>query len=173
MSYSAFLNMDKDNKDKDQLKKELDTLEIQLFRMQNNIKEIAKHAEVISIDQTKDENWVVIYADRDNKNFQLMLHSCEKPYRGNWNSAIQAEIKGENTIHISDIKGEENKGYGSILMKHLKERAREKNFQYITGDIVKRDFDHVDRLAYFYKKHYFHVTINHEEQSGEIVWNDE
>ncbi|MFD2044273.1 hypothetical protein ACFSTA_10300 [Ornithinibacillus salinisoli] len=166
---SAFLENDKN---KEQLKEELDSLEIQLFRMQNNIKEIAKNAEVISIDQTKEDNWVVIYADRDEENCQLMLHSCDSPYRGKWHSAIQTEYKDDNTIHIADIKGEENKGYGSILMKHLKDLARDENVQYITGDIVERDFDHVDRLTYFYEKHYFDVKIDHEEQCGEIVWND-
>ncbi|MUK89824.1 hypothetical protein GMD78_15755 [Ornithinibacillus sp. L9] len=167
---SAFLEKEKN---KEELKQELDSLEIQLFRMQNNIREIAKNSEVISIDQTKEDNWVIIYADKEEETCQLMLHNCETPYRGKWNSAIQAEYKDDNTIHIADIKGEENKGYGSILMKHLKELARDENVQFITGDIVKRDFDHVERLEYFYEKHYFDVKIDHEEQCGEIVWNDE
>ncbi|MFC2947881.1 hypothetical protein [Virgibacillus sediminis] len=170
MVYTAFLEKEKD---KEELKQELDTLEIQLFRMQNNIKEIAKRSEVISIDQTKDDNWTVIFADKDSKTFQLMLHDCRKPFRGNWDSAIQAEYKDENTLHIADIKGEQNKGYGSLLMKHLKELARQENVQYITGDLVKRDFDHVERLKHFYTKHYFDVKIDHVNQYGEIIWNDE
>ncbi|SHG10014.1 GNAT family N-acetyltransferase [Ornithinibacillus halophilus] len=170
MIQSAFLETEKN---KEELKEELDTLEIQMFRMQNNIKEIAKKSEVISIDQTKENDWVVIFADKDSDTFQLMLHNCESPYRGKWHSAIQAEVKDESTIHIADIKGEQNRGYGSILMKHLKEHAREKNIQYITGDLVERDFGHVNRLKHFYKKHNFEVTINHQEQSGEIIWNDD
>ncbi|MFC4559872.1 hypothetical protein ACFO3D_16945 [Virgibacillus kekensis] len=170
MSQSVFL-MEEENKTKDELKQELDSLEIQLFRMQDNIKKIARQAEIVSIDQTRHDEWVVIYADKTSENFQLMLHSSVKPFRGDWNSAIQAEFKDQN-LHIADIKGEENKGYGSILMKHLKEAAREENIQYITGDIVKRDFDHVERLKHFYSKHDFDVKIDHHNQQGEIVWND-
>ncbi|MFC3041647.1 hypothetical protein ACFOGI_15490 [Virgibacillus xinjiangensis] len=169
MVYTAFLE---EEKSKDELQEKLDTLEIQLFRMQNNIKEIAKRSEIISIDQTNDEHWMVIFADKDSTTFQLMLHDCRKPFRGNWDSAIQAEYRDERTLHIADIKGEENKGYGSVLMKHLKEMAREENYQYITGDIVKRDFDHVERLKHFYSKHYFDVKIDHQTQQGEIIWND-
>ncbi|MEN2768800.1 GNAT family N-acetyltransferase [Ornithinibacillus xuwenensis] len=170
MTKSVFLQ---EEKNKEELKQELDTLEIQLYRMQNNIKEIAKKSEVISIDQTPNEEWVVVYADREEESWQIMLHSCKRTFRGNWNSALQAEMKDDNTIHISAIKGEENKGYGTVLMQHLKEIAREENVQYITGDLVKRDFDHVDRLQHFYEKHNFDVTVDHEEKCGEIVWNDE
>jgi diamine N-acetyltransferase len=167
---SAFFQ---EEKNKEELKEELDSLEIQLYRMQNNIKEIAKKSEVISIDQTPHDEWVVVYADREKDTWQLMLHSCKRAYRGNWHSALQAEVKDNTTIHIAAIKGEENKGYGSVLMEHLKEMAKEENVQYITGDLVKRDFDHVDRLQYFYEKHNFDVTIDHEEEYGEIVWNDD
>ena len=160
----------KENKSKDQIKQELNTLEIQLFRMRENIKEIAKKWEMISIDQTSDFNWVVIYADKRSEACQLMLHDCDEPFRGEWHAAIQADYKGENTIHIADIKGKTNSGYGTILMRHLKELARDKNVQYITGDIVERDFDHVNRLKYFYRKHNFDVKIDHEEQCGGIVW---
>ncbi|WP_156290290.1 hypothetical protein [Oceanobacillus salinisoli] len=169
MVYSAFLEREKS---KSELKEELDTLEIQLFRMQNNIKEVAKDSEIISIDQAKDDNWVVIYADREKDLFQLMLHDCTKPFRGKWDSAIQAEYKDAHTLHIADIKGENNQGYGSVLMKHLKDVARDENIQYITGDIAERDADHFERLEYFYKKHYFDVKINYKEKCGEIIWND-
>ncbi|ASN07201.1 GNAT family protein [Virgibacillus necropolis] len=164
---TAFLEENKNN-----IKEELDTLEIQLFRMQHNIKEIAKKWEIISIDQTYDNNWVVIYADKGAEACQIMLHDCDASFRGNWDAAIQTNYKNDNTIHIADIKGRQNKGYGSILMNHLKELAHDENVQYITGDIVERDFDHVNRLKHFYRKHNFDVNINHEEQCGEIVWNE-
>jgi len=167
--YSPFLEKEKN---KEELKEELDSLEIQLFRMQNNIKEIAKKSDIVSIDQTKEENWVVIYTNMDKDSFQIMLHDCSKPYRGKWDSAIQAEYKDEQTIHIADIKGLENKGYGSVLMKHLKEVAKDQNIPYITGDIVERDADHFDRLSYFYQKHSFDVKIDYDNLTGKIVWND-
>lgn len=170
MYQSAFLQQEKN---KEEIKKELDILEIQLFRMQNNIKEIAKKSEVISIDQTRKDEWVVVYADREENTWQIMLNSCKEAYRGNWHSALQAELIDDSTIHIAAIKGQENKGYGSVLMNHLKEIARGENVQYITGDLVERDFDHVDRLKHFYKKHNFDVKVDHEEKCGEILWNDD
>lgn len=168
---SIFLEQE-ETKSKDELKQELDSLEIQLFRMQENIKKIAKHAEIISIDQTKENDWVVIYAYKEETTCQLMLHNCERPYRGKWNSAIEAEYRDDSNLHIADIKGEESKGYGSILMKHLKDIARDENMQYITGDIMERDFDHVDRLNHFYNKHNFDVNIDRQNQHGKIVWNE-
>lgn len=166
---TAFL---KENRNKGEIKEELDTLEMQLFRMRENIKGIAKKWKIISIDQTNDFNWVVIYADKGSGTCQLMLHDCDETFRDKWHAAIQVDYKDENTIHIADIKGEQNKGYGTILMKHLKELARDKNVQYITGNIVKRDFDHVNRLDHFYRKHDFDVKINYEDQCGGIVWNE-
>ncbi|SFB05403.1 hypothetical protein SAMN04488072_10687 [Lentibacillus halodurans] len=169
MVQSAFLE---DSRSKDEIRDKLDTLEIQLFRMQENMKNIARDADIVGIDQTDHEEWVIIYEHKDAKTCQIMLHNCSKPYRGKWHSAIQAAYKGHQNLHIADIKGEENKGYGSVLMKHLKEEARKDNVPFITGDIVKRDFDHVKRLKHFYSKHYFDVTIDHEAQCGEIVWHD-
>ncbi|WP_284140834.1 MULTISPECIES: GNAT family N-acetyltransferase [unclassified Virgibacillus] len=161
-----------EEKSKEEIKKSLDDVELQLFRMKESIKEIAKRNEVISIDQTRKDSWVVVYADRDETVCQLMLHDCQHPFRGNWDSAIQAEFQDAHTIHIADIKGKQNRGYGSVLIKHLKEIAREENVQYITGDIAERDADHFDRLTYFYRKHAFQVDIDYEEQCGEILWND-
>ncbi|MFD2760032.1 hypothetical protein [Lentibacillus juripiscarius] len=170
ISQSVFLEKE-EAKSKDELKTELDTLELQLFRMQDNMKKIARNAEIIGIDQTRHDEWVIIYAYRDEEMCQIMLHNCSRPYRGDWHSTIEAEYKDNQNLHIAAIKGEENKGYGSVLMKHLKEVAHEDNVQNITGDIVQRDFDHVERLEHFYSKHYFDVKIDHQAQCGEIIWN--
>ncbi len=170
MVQHAFLE---DTRSKDDIKQELDTLEIQLFRMRENIRKIAQNAEVIGIDQTNQDEWVVVYVYRDANMCQLMLHNCSKPYKGDWQTAIQAEYKAGQRLHIADIKGMQNKGYGSVLMKHLKEEARKDNIPFITGDIVKRDFDHVERLKHFYHKHSFEVNIDHQAQCGDIVWNRE
>ncbi|UJL46901.1 hypothetical protein KFZ58_02845 [Virgibacillus sp. NKC19-16] len=156
--------------ERDELKQELDSLEIQLFRMQENMRKIAKKNEIISIDQTKHGGWVVIYANKASNKYQIMLHDCTKPYRGKWDAAIETTYKDQHTLHIADIKGEENKGYGSVLMKYIKEIVDEENMQSITGDIAKRDFDHVERLKHFYRKHDFDVKIDYDEQYGEIVW---
>ncbi|WP_245628126.1 hypothetical protein [Shouchella shacheensis] len=100
---------------------------------------------------------------------QLMLNTCDKPYRGKWDFALRAQFANDHSLFIGDIKGEPDKGFGSICMQYLKDEAR-KNNQQITGNLAKRDWDHLDRLTYFYKKHKFRVTINEKEQSGAVVW---
>lgn len=157
-------------KDKNSIKMELDELEFQIFRMKENMKEIAKKWQVIGIDQTKEETWVVVYTNYDNNTCRIMLNDCASAYRGHWDYSIQATYKDQDTIFIGDIKGPENKGYGTICMNYLKEVAIEQNIRYITGEIAKRDWDHVDRLVHFYKKHDFHIDIDKAAKSGEIVW---
>ena len=103
---------------------------------------------------------------------KIMLTDCEKAFRGQSDFSLIAEYPEEGKIHIADIKGPPDNGYGSICMKHLKEIAREQNIPVITGDLVKRDWNHVDRLIHFYEKHQFDVQINWKEQSGEIYWVD-
>ncbi|QOY35639.1 GNAT family N-acetyltransferase [Anaerobacillus isosaccharinicus] len=170
MSYkSAFLDQ-QETKTEDELKEEIEDLEFQMFRIQDNLKEIAKKWQVIGVEQTKENNWVIVYAADDGDTCKIMLNDCESAFLGKWDFSIQASYADENTIHIGDIKGPENKGYGSILINYLKELAKEQNIHMITGDIAKRDWDHKDRLVHFYKKHNFKVNIDKETKSGEIEW---
>ncbi|QFT88459.1 hypothetical protein FIU87_07375 [Bacillus sp. THAF10] len=170
MSFTSLLLAKEETKDKEELKEELDQLEFQMFRMKENMKEIAKKWQVIGIDQTKEENWVVVYTNDDPHTCKIMLNDCESAYRGHWDFSIQATYKDNGTLFIGDIKGPENKGYGSICMDYLKEVAKDQNVHTITGDIAKRDWDHLERLVHFYKKHDFDVELDKETKSGEIVW---
>ena len=169
MSFISVFAAEEETRDKEELKRDLEKTEFQLFRMQDNMKEIAKQWQVIGIDQTKDDNWVIVYTDQDEHSCKIMLNDCESAYRGAWDFSIHAKYEDENTIFIGDIKGPENKGYGSICMDFLKEVAKDQNIQYITGDIAERDWDHVDRLVHFYEKHNFEVKLNEEKKCGEIV----
>ncbi|WP_026689632.1 hypothetical protein [Alteribacter aurantiacus] len=157
-------------KSKDELLKEKSELEFQLFRMQENVKEIAKRFSVLGIDQTKDENWVIVYASENNDTCKIMLHDCTSPFLGNWDFSIHAQYTDHHTIQIDDIRGEENKGYGSVCMDYLKQHATNQNVHAIKGNIVKRDWDHIDRLVHFYEKHYFKVKLSKHEKHGKIYW---
>ncbi len=170
MLFNRLQEKDSPVKDPLELRKNLVELEFQLFRMQENIKEISKKNQVIGIDQTKDDKWVIVSAEDNGNQCKIMVNNCEEPYKGTWDFSIHAIYTNEDSIHIGDIKGPANQGYGSICMNYLKEFAREQNIPYITGDIAERDWDHVDRLVHFYEKHDFQVDINHKERSGEIVW---
>ncbi|WP_070119578.1 GNAT family N-acetyltransferase [Bacillus marinisedimentorum] len=161
-----------ESKDPQELKRELDELEIQMFRIQQNMKDIAKKRQVLGIDQAKDDNWVIVSAVDDGNICKVMLNECSRSFRGSWDFSIHAEYRDKNTIHIGDIRGPEGKGYGTVLMDHLKEIARDQNIQYITGDIAARDWDHVDRLEHFYTKHNFEIDLDFENKSGKIEWTD-
>ncbi|TFB24461.1 hypothetical protein E3U55_02905 [Filobacillus milosensis] len=171
MSFSKLLELETGGVSQEERQEELENMEFQVFRMRENMKEISKKYEIVGIDQTKKDNWVIVFKHAGDDTAQLMVNDCEAAFRGDWDSCMQLEFKGENTIHISDIKGPEDKGYGSILMNHLKDLAKEKNYQYITGDLAKRDWDHLDRLEHFYRKHSFYVDIDPNNQVGEIIWN--
>ncbi|PYZ98287.1 hypothetical protein CR205_06730 [Alteribacter lacisalsi] len=165
------LLQNEESKTKDQLIQEKSDLEFQMFRMQENMKEISKHWNILGIDQTKDDTWVVVYTAENDHTCKVMLHECSGPFKGQWDFAIQATYENPSVIQIDDIKGVENRGFGSVCMDFLKKLAWEKNIQYITGNLVKRDWDHIDRLTHFYKKHNFHVDVKTDQQSGSIVWN--
>ncbi|TSB45171.1 hypothetical protein FN960_17625 [Alkalicoccobacillus porphyridii] len=142
--------------------------EYELIRMQQNMKEIAKDHKVLGIEQTKEEKWVIVSQIDDGHTCQIMIHTCSTAYDGHWDFAIQAEYYNSYSLHIDDIKGEENRGFGSICMQYLKEHAGRQNIQQITGDVAKRDWSHLDRLIYFYQKHHFKVDIDYTNQSGSI-----
>ena len=157
-------------KPKEELIEEFEELEFQIFRMKENMKEIAKHGKVLGIEQTKDEKWVIVYVIEDENVCKINLHDCKTQYRGHWDFSVQASYSEKNNIHIDDIRGEENHGFGSVCMKFLKEHAAEKNIQYITGNISERDWNHLERLIYFYKKHNFQIEIDNRKKKGQIYW---
>nr|WP_285874144.1 hypothetical protein [Halalkalibacter oceani] len=145
-------------------------MEFQLFRMQENMKEIAKRWKVIGIEPTNEEEWVIVSMVDDGHLCKIMLNQCNTADRGKWDFSIQAQYETPHTIHIGDIKGQENRGFGSICMKYLKDHAKAQNVQYIKGDLAKRDWDHIDRLIHFYEKHHFEVEVDYENLNGSIVW---
>ncbi|UTR09744.1 hypothetical protein MM300_17910 [Evansella sp. LMS18] len=165
---SAFVK--KEEKSKEELIEEIENLEYQVFRMQENMKEISKRGKVLGIEMTKEEKWVIVYAVEDKHVCKINIHDCETPYQGHWDFSIQASYTGDSEIHIDDIRGEENKGLGSVGMKFLQEHAREHNIQFITGVIAERDWGHLNRLVHFYNKHDFYVEVDETQKKGKIYW---
>ncbi|MDG5789687.1 hypothetical protein QA612_19710 [Evansella sp. AB-P1] len=171
MQYTPIAFERKEEKKKETLIEEFEDLEFQIYRMRENIKEIGKRSQILGIEQTKEDKWVVVYSEDDGHICKIMLCDCDSPYRGKWDFSIHAQYTNDNEIHIDDIRGEENRGFGTVCMKYLKDHALDQNIQYITGEIVKRDWDHIDRLVHFYEKHHFHVEIESEKKFGEIYWS--
>lgn len=90
-----------------------------------------------------------------------MLIDCELVYLGR-GCFLLIVFYYENVIYIGDIKGLLNYGYGLICMKFLKYIVREQNILKVMGDIVKCDWDYVDRFIYFYEKYQFDVWIDND-----------
>ncbi|MCH1625469.1 hypothetical protein [Fredinandcohnia quinoae] len=172
MYFESLLEEENLTKSRSEVQKDLEELQFQMFRMQENIKEISKRHQIIGIDQTKEEKWVIVSALDDGRRCQIMLNDCVSAYRGKWEFSLHAKYIDDNVIHIGDIRGPANQGYGSICINYLKDIAIEQNMPTITGDIAQRDWDHLDRLVYFYTKHDFDVEIDHETKSGEIIWSN-
>ncbi|MFD2639077.1 hypothetical protein [Piscibacillus salipiscarius] len=170
MSFPRLLELEAEQTQEER-QAELENMEFQVLRMRENIKEISKKYDIVGIDQTKQDNWVIVFKDADDEKGQLMVNDCAGPFKGHWDSCMQLEFKDEQTVHIADIKGPEDQGYGSILMNYLKDLVKEFNYQYITGDLVERDWDHLNRLTYFYEKHNFNVNVDPNQQKGEIIWH--
>ncbi|MGC4751853.1 hypothetical protein ACOTSX_05655 [Bacillus velezensis] len=160
-----------EERDQKELEKELHKLEFQIFRMRENLIDVSKDARVLGIDQSNNDDWIIVSSIDDGQTCKIMLTDCESAYRGRGCFSLIASYY-DNAIHIGDIKGPPNHGYGSICMKFLKYIAREQNIPKVTGDIAKRDWDHVDRLVHFYEKHQFDVWIDNDTQSGGIKWID-
>ncbi len=158
-------------KNRQELEEELNDLEFQIYRMQENMKDLSKDAKVLGIDQSNNEEWMIVSSIDDGQTCKIMLTDCKTAYRGKGCFSLVASYK-DDAIHIGDIKGPPNHGFGSICMKYLKDIARDHNIPKVTGDIAKRDWNHVDRLIHFYEKHQFKVCIDHDTQSGSIKWVD-
>ncbi|MFB5661156.1 hypothetical protein [Alteribacillus sp. HJP-4] len=169
--YPMLLAKEESTKDPSELKEELDNLEFSMLRMQDNVQKIAKKSRVLGVDQTKDDKLVVVYTPEEPGTCKIMLNDSDSAYQGKWDFSIQATYADEETIHIGDIKGPADKGYGSVCMKYLKSLAADQNIPFITGDIAERDYGHVDRLIHFYEKHGFDVTVNHAQKTGDIMWS--
>lgn len=61
-----------------------------------------------------------------------------------------------------------NKGYGSAIIRALIKYAINNNCTMISGELSPVDFNHLDKLIYFYKKNLFEVSLNPSGDSGEI-----
>ncbi|SDN34203.1 hypothetical protein [Alkalicoccus daliensis] len=168
---TAFLMDAKETKEKETIIQEYENLEMQLLRLQNNLKEIAKHYNVVGVEQTKEDSLLILYTSDNGEICRFMAHECNKPFQGHWDFSIHASYK-EDCLHIDDIRGEADKGFGSVCIQHLKDYIKSRNVPFLTGNISPRDWGHSDRLIHFYQKHNFHIHLNESEQSGEIYWEN-
>lgn len=85
---------------------------------------------------------------------------CNKKILGTITCVIKEELR---VITISDIICKQNnKGYGSVMMKELLNYARQNGFMYIDGWLSEVDYDHKERLYHFYQKFGFEIIQNQD-----------
>lgn len=126
---------------------------------------------IIAVETTKYNEECFIVKNESSRNLELYVYSTCSNNRMN-----DCRIYGERHIHedgsfhikIIDFIGEENQGYGSILMPHFIKEAKKLGAQYITGRLSDVDKGHFDRSEHFYKKHGFTVSFNAGRTSGNI-----
>jgi len=134
---------------------------------------------VIHVDQTKHGETVMIYQilhddGLDDRSIYLRIKVITS--QGVKTPDSQAYLfvyPDPQRMRISDIKieGERvSRGYGSILMTAIMQLVDQLQVRFITGMISNRDWDHIERSEYFYRKFGFEVELNHDTESGRIVW---
>ncbi|MFC4735791.1 hypothetical protein ACFO4L_04250 [Bacillus daqingensis] len=146
-----------------------DELQTQFLRLQQNLETIAKRFDIRGVEQTKHSVMTIVYEYDDGKTFRIMADDCRFPHRGHWDFSLHGTYE-QDALYIDDIRGEADSGFGSIIMKHLKKKAEEKNIPEIRGQLKERDYDHQDRLVHFYTKHSFSVMLDSSGREGQIKW---
>lgn len=89
-------------KNRQELEEELNDLEFQIYRMQENMKDLSKDAKVLGIDQSKHDEWMIVSSIDDGQTCKIMLTDCKTAYRGKGCFSLVASYK-DDAIHIGDI----------------------------------------------------------------------
>lgn len=82
------------------------------------------------------------------------------------------DINSSNMVTISDIQcSEKNNGYGSALLSHFIERAREQQIEFVGGWLssVYPDGEHHEEHERFYKRLQFDVYFLPDKKEGVII----
>lgn len=136
---------------------------------------------VIHVDQTRHGETVMIYRlhhhnynEQENQPIHLRIKIITlKGVKSPDSNAFLSFYHTNKLMRISDIKikGKRvSRGYGSILMKAIMQLVDQLQVRYIAGMISAVDWDHVDRSEHFYRKFGFDCDLDHEVQSGRILW---
>lgn len=72
---------------------------------------------------------------------------------------MRIRLKGTEAVFLVDWGSKiQDRGYGSIMMKHLICYLQSAGFERLTGSISHVDFDHLEKLIHFYTKFGFQIT---------------
>ncbi|WP_205128517.1 hypothetical protein, partial [Salmonella enterica] len=63
-------------KNRQELEEELNDLEFQIYRMQENMKDLSKDAKVLGIDQSKHDEWMIVSSIDDGQTCKDRKASC-------------------------------------------------------------------------------------------------
>ena len=77
--------------------------------------------------------------------------------------------KQNHSVFIQDFQTKDiDKGRGSVALQCLLDICDQNKIKKISGKLSLADWDHIDRLEYFYSKAGFQVNIDPEDKSGSI-----
>lgn len=94
------------------------------------------------------------------------LPVSNQKYWCGWKAKMELRLKPNCRAFIIDWHANPpNKGYGSILMKHVILFLRSAGFRTVTGEISAVDFGHEDLLRHFYSKFGFQITDHADKRS--------
>ena len=156
--------------------RELESVDIKnklLMKCIKSANEIVEREYVfLGIEKTKLDQLVLVYMMDLGDSIDIYV-AC--PYSGHKMVQLFADLKAnEKRMFIADIQCAEDdtsRGYGSVALNHLIRIAKTKRISRISGQISSTDWEHVDRLKYFYGKHGFRVILNEATKSGRILWD--
>lgn len=128
--------------------------------------------QLLEVGQTNNGSRAVIYLHKYDDSIDIIIEDLNERKILTLYSKL---YKDEDRIFIIDIQiGEENcsKGYGALAMSHLIKIANDSYIKRINGNVMPRDWDHIESLERFYSKNGFEVTLNHNKQQGTILWRN-
>ncbi|HAN09342.1 MAG TPA: hypothetical protein DCP90_01880 [Clostridiales bacterium] len=113
-----------------------------------------------------------VLSGTSNKPDAFILRLIVITHNGVSKGDIFLSVNGADGIAtITDIRimgNNINKGYGSILIKEALEIIKKVGYLKVNGEISGVDWDHIDRLKAFYKKHGFEIKLDYEMKKGSI-----
>lgn len=136
------------------LKRDLDVLIRKHKRINYLLNDrVYKKRSKIFIDKTKKGVEVLVVVNEEG--IEIEIFDLETKYYAENRSMVlwaNRNVIDEEAFFIKDIQGGNSLGHGELILKYLFEIAKKNKILKIGGRVSSGDFDHIERLKYFYKK---------------------
>jgi len=121
---------------------------------------------ILGIRKTKNKEYVLVYEAENCESYKFHIYVAI-PFLSRTKEVVRLVTtlyEATKSVKINDIiidkEADTNKGYGSIALEYLINKAKKEKIKRIYGRITEEDYkSHGDRLMHFYKKFGFHIGI--------------